>query len=512
MPYRDARADVLIVGAGPTGSVLAIDLLRRGLSVRIIERNAGALPGSRAKDLQPKTLEALADLGAIGPILAVGEPYPPMGVHVGPLILRRPTRKLRKPSADIPFPNTLLIPQFATDWVLYERIAALGGTIDFNATLKAFVREDGGVRVAIDIPNGARQLTCRYLVGADGAGSAVRARLNIDFPGGTDESDRMIIVDARTDGLSRYVQHAWPGPKGRLTLACPLPHTDLFQWTIPLSLGESPDLSEAGLNARIGSLAKGLRLHDVQWTSVFRSNRRLAGRYRDGRVFLAGDAAHVHPSAGALGLNAGIQDAYNLGWKLGQVLHGAPPGLLDTYEAERRPAAAAVLGLPARAYQTVTKVDPRGARGDGDAQQQLRISYRAGPLGRRMAGTCTLTAGDRAPDAILTAGGAKVRLFDHFRGPHFTAIAYGADASAALAALPWPSRGAQLNRINVNAGPGWAGAPGHADPGGGFARTYGLEGDAIVLVRPDGHIAHVGLPGTWTALQAATAGMMPPLD
>ncbi|WP_314622234.1 FAD-dependent monooxygenase, partial [Streptomyces stackebrandtii] len=173
----------------------------------------------------------------------------------------------------------------------------------------------------------------------------------------------------------------------------------------------------------------------MTWTSVFRPNVRLAERYRNGRLLLCGDAAHVHTPAGAQGLNTGVQDAHNLGWKLQQVLAGADDALLDSYEAERRPVAAQVLGRSTELYEGLRGTRP-GKLTRGQDEHQLGISYFGGPLAPADAPrTATLRRGDRAPDALLPHPTAEAtRLFDLYRGPHFTALAFGARAAVAAAA------------------------------------------------------------------------------
>jgi hypothetical protein len=250
----------------------------------------------------------------------------------------------------------------------------------------------------------------------------------------------------------------------------------------------------------------------MQWQSVFRPNIRLAESYRRGRVFIAGDAAHVHTPAGAQGLNTGIQDAYNLGWKLAQVLAGAPPELLDTYEAERQPIAAGVLGLSTRKYQGIAKLDPSSLR-RGKDEHQLQLTYHAGPLARSGNATKTLRAGDRAPDARLhrNPDGAPVRLFEIFRGGHFTAIAYGPQAAQELSRLPWPGRGAALKRVVISAY-GAAADVGLIDSSHSFERIYGLAGDTLMLIRPDGYIGHIATTDLLTGTAAVAAVLTPSTD
>ncbi|MEV6336104.1 FAD-dependent oxidoreductase [Nocardia vinacea] len=507
--------DVLVVGAGPTGTALAIDLARRGLVVRIIDKAPRAFEGSRAKGVQPRSLEVLEDLCVLDDILAGGASYPPLGVHAGPLTIPWHMVSRNKVTSDVPHPNTWLIPQFRTDAVLRDGLLRMGVAVEKNCELVGFEQYPNGVVATLSGPNGVDEICARYLVGADGAASTVRKTMGIGFEGKTDEADRMIIVDAVVDGLSRDRWHVWPRPGGRFVGACPLPHSDRFQVMIRLQLGEEPTLDEADLDARFRAQTgeKGLRLTRISWKSVFRPNIRLAERYRLGRVFIAGDAAHVHPPAGAQGLNTGLQDAYNLGWKLGQVLAGAPDSLLDTYEAERQPIAAGVLGLATKKYEGLAKLDPSSIK-RGDDERQLGLHYRGGPLVMADAErTATLRVGDRAPDAkLLNATGGGQRLFDLFRGPHFTAIAYGAAAAEELATLPWPKAGAELRTVAVNGGDQIDTDAVFADITGSFARIYGLTDSTLLLIRPDGYIGSIATTEMTRVSLASAAAMTPAAD
>ncbi|MFH8657994.1 FAD-dependent oxidoreductase [Streptomyces afghaniensis] len=504
--------DVLIVGAGPTGTALAIDLARRSLGIRIVNKSDHAFDGSRAKGIQPRSLEVLEDLGALDSVLAGGSVYPLLGIHLGPLAAPWRMMRNRQPSADVPFPNTWLIPQYRTDRALHDRLEQLGHRVEFATELVELTQDTDLVTARVAGPAGIEEITARYVVGADGGSSTVRKQLGIGFTGSTDEQDRMIIVDAVTTGLSRDRWHMWPRPGGRFTGACPLPHGDLFQWMIRLAPDEEPVLDEARLNERIRSATGNRRitLSDIRWTSVFRPNIRLAESYGRGRVFLAGDAAHVHTPAGAQGLNTGIQDAYNLGWKLAQVLAGADPALLDTYEAERMPIAAEVLGLSTKKYDGIAKLDPSSLK-RGKDEQQLALTYFGGPLAPADSDrTRALRVGDRAPDAVLTSrDGQRVRLFDVFRGPHFTALAHGRRAAHALDRLEWPTAGAQVKRIAV-------GSPAEradhvlTDSAGTLGQVHGLTEDTLLLVRPDGYIGHIATGDILTSTRTAVQALTPP--
>jgi 2-polyprenyl-6-methoxyphenol hydroxylase-like FAD-dependent oxidoreductase len=495
--------DVLIAGAGPTGSTLAADLLRRGLSVRLVDKAPHAFTGSRAKGVQPRTQEVFEDLGVLNDARDQGGPYPLLGIHLGPLILPWRMQCTHRATAAVPYPNILLLPQSRTDAVLHRLLERLGLTIEFGVAVTGFEQDDNAVTATL---SSGERVSGKYLVGADGGASTVRAGAGIKFAGQTDESDRTLIIDAAIDGLSRDRWHIWPRAAGTFVGACPLPRSDQFQVMIRLTPQDTPDLEEAALARRFRTLT-GLQLHDVTWSSVFRPNIRIVQRYRTGRVFVAGDAAHVHTPAGAQGLNTGVQDAYNLGWKLGQVIAGAPGQLLDSYQAERLPIAARVLGRSTELYAGIGNQKLASLK-RGDEERQLGLTYYGHPLAPTDGpATATLRAGDRAPDATCTGAGVR-RLFDVFRGPHFTVLAFGVNAAAALPALTWPADGAGLRRYTVNTG---SPTDDHAltDTTGQLTATYGIVDDALILVRPDGYIASI-IKSDWTAGFATVARTFAP--
>jgi 2-polyprenyl-6-methoxyphenol hydroxylase-like FAD-dependent oxidoreductase len=399
-----------------------------------------------------------------------------------------------------PYPNILLLPQHRTDAILHRLLGRLGLAVEYGVAVEDFVQDADGVTTTL---TSGEQVRSKYLVGADGGSSTVRKVTGLRFAGETDDSDRTLIIDGTIDKLSRDRWHMWPRASAG---ACPLPHSDQFQVMIRLKPDDTPDLDESALAARFHALT-GFRLHDITWTSVFRPNVRLVERYRAGRVFLAGDAAHVHTPAGAQGLNTGVQDAYNLGWKIGQVIAGAPDSLLDSYETERRPVAARVLGKSSELYQGIDQRRLAGLK-RGDEERQISLSYHGGPLAAADApATKTLHVGDRAPDAPCSAPGIG-RLFDAYRGPHFTLLAFGPDASAAVPQLTWPSNGAQLRRYTVGRSHG-----DHdgclADTTGKLTRIYGINTDTLLLIRPDGYIASI-ITTDWTrTFNTAAATLCP---
>jgi 2-polyprenyl-6-methoxyphenol hydroxylase-like FAD-dependent oxidoreductase len=394
------ETSVMIVGAGPTGLTLALDLARRGITFRLIEAAQVPFAGSRGKGIQPRTLEIFDDLGVIDSILESGGLYPRFRIHFGPISFRAGSLgSSKQPSENIPYPNLWMVPQGRTEAILRERLQALGGEVEFGTALTALMQDQHGVLATL---SSGELVHAEFLVGCDGGHSTVRKALGLRLEGDALDEKPSLVADVEIPGLDRSDWHLWPLAKGGVIGLCPLPGTSFFQ------LIAKAGAVATGIEATIRQ-ATGHSVAGVAWSSIYQPAVRMVDRYRVGRVLLAGDAAHVHPPAGGQGLNTGVQDAYNLGWKLAHVLCGGPDTLLDTYEAERLPVAAAVLGLSKRLHQT------RSIK-RGDATNQLALNYRMSslssgdPLGR-------LHPGDRMPDLRLSDGN---RLFDHLRGCHAT--------------------------------------------------------------------------------------------
>ncbi|MEV6971759.1 FAD-dependent monooxygenase [Hamadaea sp. NPDC051192] len=422
--------DVLIVGSGPTGLTLAVDLARRGVAVRIVERDTAGRgvdadqayrAGSRGKGLQPRSLEVFDDLGVIDEILATGEVYPLIRIYAGRVpIWKAHMHKQQDPSEAVPYPMTIMQPQWRVERVLRDRLAEYGGRVESGVELAEFTQDADGVTALLRKENGETEtVRARYLVGADGGRSVVRKTLGVGFVGETRDEERMILGDVRIEGLERDAWRIYVNLlKRQLKVGlCPLPNTDTFQLTAPLPVGVEPDLSFANFQRIVaeGTGRRDIVLKEVTWSSVYRVNIRMVDRYRVGRVFLAGDAAHVHSPAGGQGLNTGVQDAYNLGWKLARVLGGASESLLDTYEAERKPIAEHILGLSTRLLDQAARGGSTKAFKRDAETSQLMLTYQGGPLARGEHG------GDRLPNGrIHRPDGTTTTRFDVMRGPHFT--------------------------------------------------------------------------------------------
>nr|WP_249198108.1 FAD-dependent oxidoreductase [Gluconobacter wancherniae] len=470
--------DVLISGAGATGLTLAIDLARRGVSFQLIEQNTKPFSGSRGKGIQPRTLEIFEDLGIVDRVAAAGEPYPPLcqyrpdGSHKVSLL----TGADVFPATAEPYAAPLMLPQFATEAVMRERLSELGHHPHFGTQLTGFEQDSHGVTARIAQKGSEQVIRARFLVGADGGRSFVRHALAIDFPGEA-LGVRAIVADVQLEGLDRSAWHRFQFDSAATQIMiCPLAGTDLFQIQAPVALDGEIDLSPVGLTALIGDrTGKGdIRVRSVSWSSVYTMSARLADRYRIGRVFLAGDAAHVHPPTGGQGLNTSVQDAYNLGWKLASVLAGAPEALLDSYEAERRPIALNMLRLSTR---LLGEVKQGIMRRDREARQ-LDLDYRGSSLNVPGPVDGKLQAGDRAPDAPCCGqAGQRTRLFTIFQGTHWTLLGYEPTYR--------PSAIAGVRIVTIGAGNELV------DEDGYIVAAYGIDPGQWVLVRPDGYIAGI---------------------
>ncbi|RBH57586.1 MULTISPECIES: FAD-dependent oxidoreductase [Pseudomonas] len=502
------EVDVLICGAGAAGLTLAIDLARRGISFRLIEKMDGPFGGSRGKGIQPRTQEVFEDLGILDRLVVAGGVYP----------LQRHYRDdggysdsdLMEPNDTTPgepYQLPLMVPQFLTEGVMRERLLELGRQPEFGCELVAFEQDADGVTAQLSGPKGEQSLRARWLVGADGGRSFVRNALGIGFPGKT-LGVRAIVADVLLTGLARDVWHCFnDGDMQRQLFLCPLAGTEMFQIQGPIPLDVDVDLGVQGLAAMVAERTgrDDIQIRSVSWASAYNMNARLADHYRVGRVFLVGDAAHIHPPTGGQGLNTSVQDAYNLGWKLAAVAQGAPDTLLDTYEEERRPVAASMLGLATRLLDAQT----RGQMRRGREVHQLHIGYPESSLALGPAISASgVIAGDRAPDApVRGAAGQSSRLFELFRGGHWTLLGY------------------QVERGSVQPRPGLHihvfGPHGDVfDSGGHFHDAYHPAAGDWLLVRPDGYIGAIIAAGEEAMLEAyleqvglgsAVAGQVPEL-
>ncbi|MER7249555.1 FAD-dependent monooxygenase [Kribbella sp. NPDC000426] len=407
--------NVLIAGAGPTGLTLGIELARRGIAVRVIDKATGFFNGSRGDGLQPRTLEVFEDLGVVDQVLEQSIAIPLMKIYLaGELVGERRMAEPVDATPDIPYPNARMLGQSRTEKILRDKLAEYGVNVELDTAIVGFTQT--GDSVTAELSTG-ETVEVDYLVGADGGKSFVRKQLGIAFEGTTDDSIRTLLGDVAADGLDHEVGYWFASkdnPMAGIAMT-PLSGGDQFQFGAPLD-GDDADTSLEGLQALVDKYAGvgTAKLRDLTWSTVWRPNVRLAAKFRVGRVFIAGDAAHVHPPTGGQGLNTGVQDAYNLGWKLAD----GREEVLATYETERRTNAMRVLGISEDLMQKHVEGD-ESAMERGENTRQLDVSY------RDPSDTGPLVSGDRAPDApLVDASGNKVRLFELFRGPHETLLRF----------------------------------------------------------------------------------------
>ena len=473
MPIEaDNSIDVLIVGAGPTGLTLAAQLSSFGVRFRIVDRAPTAAHESRALAVQARTLEILQSLGLGEALVARGNPSARVALHFD----GRPAAHVQLggfAAEDTRFPFILFVSQAETEALLGEHVERGGTTIERGVALVGAEIQDSSVRCVLRGPDGSEEtVRARYLVGCDGAHSAVRKQAGIPFEGEAYLQDFM-LGDVDADGpIEPDVLHSFAA-QGHVAMFFPLrtpakwrvialgPRISKREQQPPPSQPEESltrgELSLDELQRSVDRSTSGtVTLRDPVWLTHFRLHHRQARTYRKGPVFLAGDAAHIHSPVGAQGMNTGMQDAWNLGWKLALVSLGrADPKLLDTYEAERWPVGRNLLRYTDRAFSVFTRVMAGSALAAWFRRtivsrilplvfrwgrlratafrfvSELAIAYRRSPavVDARPKLRAGPRAGDRLPDARIERNGQSTFLQQELAGATFQLLLCGqADA------------------------------------------------------------------------------------
>jgi 2-polyprenyl-6-methoxyphenol hydroxylase-like FAD-dependent oxidoreductase len=378
---------VLIVGAGPTGLVLAIEFARRGIPFRLIDRLEAPSRLDRATVVKPRTLEILAALGVVEAFLESGQPVHGVDVFSG----QEQAAGYRFAGLDTPYPYLLSIPEYQTEQILTAKLLQLGGRVERNAEFVELKQMERSAIVELRSPGHGKQvLEASWVVGADGIHSPVRQAINVSFDG-RDHAQYWAVVDGRIAGWRhsrKYICAQLQPP-----IAIPFPLTE-DRWRIYFrSDSPGPDTLPE-LEKRLGLISPGAQLRDMDEPRYFKASSRVARAYRTHRVLIAGDAAHASSPIDGHGMNAGIQDAYNLGWKLSLANRGfGSEALVDSYAIERRPVAEVIVksGDDAEARMATSAVEarqelfdslstPQGQEFAAVAESEIAFSYGDSPV------------------------------------------------------------------------------------------------------------------------------------
>ncbi|MFJ6835702.1 FAD-dependent monooxygenase [Streptomyces sp. NPDC091209] len=511
--------DVVVAGAGPVGLTAAAELRRRGVRCRIVDRLAARLPYAKAVGIQPRTLEIWDHMGLARTALEAAVPMYGQLAYVNGVEQDRIDLVL---PPEVPY-GFAALPQYETERILDGFLARFGTGIERGTELVSFGQDADGVTVALRSASGAEEeVRARYLVGCDGAHSTVRKQLGLTFEGSAFPEEYM-LGDVEVDwdlpaGFGVRAMHRdADGEVDDLLVCIPLPGRGRYR----MSMMVPPELSTAGRrDGPADGVVHGLEsghapaLSDIQavldrlspqpttasalrWSSVFRISHRIVDRYGDGRVFVAGDAAHIHPPTGAQGMNTGIQDAWNLAWKLALAIEGGTHrGLTASYDTERRPVGEEVVERTVRhAAQGVQadRIDPQTMM---LREAQLLVGYRGSPLVDAVSGGPGPQPGDRAPDCgglSARIAAFPLRLYDLLRDRGHVLLVYGdGERSGQLADAAHEFSEGRVDTCVIRpagSATDMSGPPAYVDTLGEFARLYAIaDGGTAFLVRPDGYI------------------------
>jgi 2-polyprenyl-6-methoxyphenol hydroxylase-like FAD-dependent oxidoreductase len=487
---------IIIVGAGPVGLVAACELGRRNVPFRIIDQRPAPTDESRAVVVHARSLEMFQRMGLADELIASGVRTTAMELHASGQTLMR----VDLSTVDSAYPFSVTTPQTETERILTERLAGYGVTIERGVQLTGFEPQDGQVRVTLQHAGGDTETAeTPWLVGSDGAHSTVR-RLAGTRLAGSFVGERFMLGDVEADHhLDRQTMHTYFTEQGpllvfpmrghRLRLIAQLPTGT------PLDLHPAQDALQEITDAR----ASGIAIRRSHWLTEFETHHAQVPAYRFGRVFLAGDAAHVHSPAGGQGMNTGMQDSFNLAWKLAAASHGgASEQLLDSYQAERHPVAAAVIKSTTLMTQAGTLHHPLAQRArnlvvhaaSGVAPvehamsaltEETGLAYRHSPVVTGPRHRTRLSPGDHVPHV---AGTPLAELLATPAATGHTVLTVVTDGSS-------PAPPAAPGSRPVLVAPAATAADGYAavvpDPGGEVAARLGLPHGGHVVVRPDGY-------------------------
>jgi len=531
-----SSTDVLIAGAGPVGLMLAIELQRRGVDHLLIEQRSEPAYFVKALGITPRMLEIWDQIGLVREALDAGLVLRGTATLINGEVVD--TQEMTFDRSTFPF---LALAQYDAERLLRRHLLGRGGAVRWGACLTGFDATDDRVRARLRDADGApRTVECRYLVGCDGAHSAVRHGLGLEYAGAAlpmtfalgdvalqwelarGFAYRMLQMDGE-QMTNQSVAVPIPGDPRRYRVSMAAPPEC---WEADADLSTPPSLALLA-ETLAPMLPRDAALSDLRWGSFYRISHRIVPRYSYGRVFLAGDAAHIHPPVGGQGMNTGLHDAFNLGWKLALATAGrAAPDLLESYGAERHPVGLEVVERTSRRMDEAIEGTDRGeSRDQMLLDSQVLVGYRDSRWVCEAAGTALANgprAGDRAPDADgLTRPGvsAPLRLHDLLRHEKHTLLLYagaemGEAEGRAFAAM---ARDVPRDLVEVYgiAAPvarpvdrecfAWI-----TDAGGRFQAAYDTAAAAVYLIRPDGMIGYRAAGSEAAALRAALERVIRP--
>ena len=501
---------LLVVGAGPVGLTMACELARHGVRCRIIDKTAERSQTSKALGVFPRTLEVFETMGVVDKMLAAGLRLRGLCIHNQ----KDQIAAIDMSSVASPYPFVFSLAQSETERILIEHLQSLGVSVEREQELVGLTQTDTAVHATVRHASGREEtIETPWLLGCDGAHSGTRHLLNMDFEGAPyDES--FVLADAKVDApVSKDQVHLFTSEEGIFAIIALDSERSRVIANIP-SETRGQDLPEMTL-AEIQEIADrrgppGTRLSDATWISRFHISHRKVKEFRKLRVFLAGDSAHIHSPAGGQGMNTGIQDAFNLAWKLALVMRErAPVQLLASYNIEREPIARGVLNLTDRITRMATIRNPilQTARNIllpifsgidffeekiADRLAELSVSYRSSPIVENH-GSGSLRAGDRAPDTELRDTNGKARrLFEIFREPRHTLLLFvGAFSNPEVEKFRQEvgdSLGELIQTYRIVRGQSSVATDDLLDVSGNAHALYEVLHGGVILVRPDGYI------------------------
>ncbi|GAB4386346.1 MAG: hypothetical protein Kow00121_52760 [Elainellaceae cyanobacterium] len=415
-----SKIDTLVVGAGPVGLAIACELRRHGVDCRIIDKAAEPVQTSRALGIQARTLEVFEDMGVIDSVLAAGTKAVGATFHSGDRdILHFSLRHIRDQESAYPF--LLILPQSQTEAILNQRLHELGGKVERSRELVDICQEEDGAiaQVKSTEAGNIEEIHARWLIGCDGASSQVRKVLDIPFEG-TTAPEEWLLADVDLDwNRTRETTHGWFTSDGVFAVF-PLPNG---QWRLFAPAGQASEASVETFQQLLRQYTGNTEttVSHPSWMSKFRVHYRMVNNYRQDRVFLAGDAAHIHSPFGGQGMNIGIQDAYNLAWKLALVLHGkAQENLLDTYHEERSPIARYVLRGTQAATQGILVTQNIALRWLRDRLlvPLLSLNFFQRKLAQEASELKMNYRGSSLSDSRFTPGANLTTYIDWWKAPH----------------------------------------------------------------------------------------------